>query len=60
MKTGQALYEAIEAVTRLHGAMIDDRKSPDIKPDGSAWIDVKFRLVNAICERLDDMEGFAE
>lgn len=55
MKTSDAQYEAIEAVSRLQAAMFEDTNDPDTNPAGRLWLQRNYPKAAEVYRRLDEM-----
>ena len=53
MKTSQALYDAIEAGSRLLKAMSEDMQDPDITREGVDRLAYEYNNVAGYCEHLE-------
>ncbi|KKN37423.1 hypothetical protein LCGC14_0763710 [marine sediment metagenome] len=55
MKTAEALYEAIEAVSDLVAAMTWDMRDPDITPMGMQWVVLNMHTVDEADKLLEGL-----
>ena len=53
MKTPEALYKAVEAVSDLVAAMTWDMRDPDITPMGMQWVALNMHTVNEADKLLE-------
>ncbi len=54
MKTPDALFEALEAISNIHKAMYRDMKDPDTKPAGIEWLHRKHPIITEAYQLISD------